>query len=125
MTALLIALVVCGSAIYVAHRVLLALASKAQADHALAERRLRLDEDYLALERERLDNEKHKAALPKARADMPPDLEARVNGWEDDWAREDERRALMEMYAEYGDWDIVRRKYSPSLADSTADTQVI
>ena len=31
----------------------------------------------------------------------------------------------MELYAEYGDWDIVRRKYSPSLADATAEPQVI
>ena len=128
MIALLITCLVCFTCVYTTHSVLLAFLGKAKDDQRLTERRIVLDEAYLALERDRLDTDKAKAALPKARTEMPIDLVARVEAWEDDWAREDERKALMELYAEYGDWDIVRRKYSPSLAtaaDTTADAQVI
>lgn len=52
---------------------------------------------------------------PSASQAMPDDLAARVRSWEDDFAQEQERDTLMSLYAEYRDWDEVRRKL-PALA---------
>jgi hypothetical protein len=123
-TALLIAFVVCGTVLYVTHEVSRIFASQRAADQRLADREATLREKYYQLDLDRFDAEQRKAVPPKGRSEMPSDLEAKINAWEDDWAREDERRAVLELYGEYGDWDLVRRKYSPALADAHAE-QVI
>ena len=51
---------------------------------------------------------------PRAKAQpMPVDLRNRIAVFEDDWAREDEERTIMALYAEYDDWDTVRKNLRP------------
>lgn len=59
-----------------------------------------------------------KAEKPRPKIHMPNDLVARIARWEDDWAREDERIALEQLYAELGDWDAVRHQHAPAMADA-------
>ena len=40
---------------------------------------------------------------------IPEDLMARINAWEDDFAKSDEERAIRVLYAELKNWDAVRR----------------
>jgi hypothetical protein len=48
---------------------------------------------------------------------IPEDLVARINAWEDDFAKSDEERNIRVLYAELKDWDKVRRNL-PSYAVS-------
>ena len=41
---------------------------------------------------------------------MPADLLDRINAWEDDFAKDDQRRVIADLYAEYRDWDKVRQR---------------
>lgn len=52
--------------------------------------------------------------MAKASDPMPQELVDRVLAWEDDWAQDAERRGIMELYAEYGDWAKVMTRL-PSL----------
>ncbi len=70
--------------------------------HALDERRVAVEERRITLEEQ--------AKRPAKRAEpMPQDLRNRIASFEDDWAREDEERTLMALYAEFDDWELVRK----------------
>lgn len=69
---------------------------------AVAERLATVEERKVTLDEQ--------ARKPKARAEpMPPDLRSRIASFDDDWAREDEERMLFALYAEYDDWEQVRK----------------
>ena len=40
---------------------------------------------------------------------MPEDLVRRIQGWDDEFAKADEERAIRALYNEHRDWDKVRR----------------
>jgi hypothetical protein len=42
---------------------------------------------------------------------IPPDLESVADRWEDQWARDQVRASMREKFAEYGNWNTVRRAY--------------
>jgi hypothetical protein len=42
---------------------------------------------------------------------IPPDLESVAERWGDQWARDQARASMRERFAEYGDWNPVRRAY--------------
>ena len=126
------ALLIVGFCAWLTTQTLPAIVAKWSRESAIAQDRLALDERYvvvaereIALSERQLQFEERKAEKPRAKEPMPPDLEARISGWEDDWAREDERKALEQLYADSGDWDAVRRQYSPALAHEQSDTQVV
>jgi len=60
---------------------------------------------------DRLVTLKEQQARPKPTPEsvsIPEDLIAKSGEWVDSWARESERKRLREMYADLGDWDLVR-----------------
>ena len=76
------------------------------AEHDLAVRRVKIDEQRLAM-----DVEKGK---PRAKSPpMPADLRNRIASYEEDWAQEAEERTIQVLYAEYDDWDLVRKNLRP------------
>lgn len=42
---------------------------------------------------------------------IPADLESVADRWTDQWARDQVRVSMREKFAEYGDWNTVRRAY--------------
>lgn len=66
----------------------------------------------MVLEREMTLRESQ-AQRPDASVVIPEDLQGRITAWEDDWAQGNERQTLLALFAEYQDWDVVRRKLTP------------
>jgi cell division protein FtsI/penicillin-binding protein 2 len=84
-------------------------------DRAAEDRRIAIMERDVAI-RERLA-EKELAPKPAAQAgpkpipELPADLELRVMNWADAWARDHERRFILELYDDLGgNWDKVRQE---------------
>ena len=93
-----------------------------EAFRAQAVNAYRLDERRVAVEERRITLEElAKAPRPKA-VPMPADLRNRIASFEDDWAREDEERTLIMLYAEYDDWDVVRKQLRPLNSVMESDT---
>lgn len=80
----------------------------------------RISTDWLGAYRRRLDLMEQEIAQPQepqplsivledeiADTEMPPVLKQRIEAWEDDWAKEDQRRAIMELKRKYRTWDKV------------------
>ena len=76
----------------------------------IAEREVAVKEWELRLKERQMERAHEK---PAKRDVMPPDLVGRIAKWEDEWAQEDERRYLLELYAELGTWDAVRTALRP------------
>lgn len=121
MTALLCVLVIVGFCAWLTTKTLPVLEAKWRRADTAAQDRLAIDRRYVTVDERRISLEEHQAEKPTAKTPMPPDLVARIGNWEDEWAREDERKAIEQLYADLGDWDAVRRAYSPSLADTHSD----
>ena len=90
-----------------------------KADRALRADSLALKRDRLKLARDEYEDRVALRKPAKRPEPMPTDLLARINAWEDDWAKEDERNALNALYAETGDWELVRRQMGPSVAENS------
>lgn len=113
----LVALIVVGFGVWLTRELLPALVARWEAEDAMADRYAKIAEREIRLRE--LGAEK-----PNPRQPMPPDLEARINAWEDEFARADEQKYVEQLYAETGDWDAVRRQYAPTLPDNTPEMQV-
>lgn len=72
-----------------------------------------LDERRVVVEERRVAVEERAKAPPPKPEPMPSDLRGRIAMFDEDWAREDEERTLMSLYAELGDWDAVRKQVRP------------
>ncbi len=68
---------------------------------ALRDRELDLKEREIAIQEKKVASGDDHA--------IPEDLMARVNAWEDDFAKADEERNIRVLYAELKNWDAVRR----------------
>lgn len=79
---------------------------------AIAERLAAVEERKVTLE------ELARRPAPKA-PPMPADLRNRIASYDEDWAQEAEERTILMLYAEYDDWDQVRKNLRPlqSLTD--------
>lgn len=124
MTRLVLGLAGLGTALWAWFRFLAALTAKwsheqavtetaARLARSLEDRRIAIEEQRLALDREKFEADMKAKQPPAAPAPMPEDLRARVEAWEDDWAKEAEKSTLLQLYAEYQDWDKVRAKLVP------------
>lgn len=54
-----------------------------------------------------------RAAKPSVIPPMPPDLLERCQAWDEEWANEDERRTILALFQEHGDWERVRQNLLP------------
>lgn len=82
--------------------------------------RERAEKQSLEVEKRHLDMQEREVALKERAAQsagigsiIPPDLLNRVRMWEDPIAQDAERATLREMYADLGDWDLVRKNLTP------------
>lgn len=80
----------------------------------LADRQANIEERRVALEETR-------AKGPPSPASMPPDLIRRVNAWQDVDARDQERKILLDLFAELEDWDKVRAALPKAPDDTIPD----
>ena len=110
MTTVLVAVLCVGFGVWVTDTVANVCIARWKADRALELDRLALAQDRLALKRAEFDERRAAKSLTKRAEPMPMDLVARIGRWEDDWAREDERRLMQDLYIEYGSWDEVRKR---------------
>lgn len=122
--ALVLGLAAIGGTLYALHQCLASLTVKwtedrkasesaARLSRSLEDRRIAVEEGRLALEQRRVAMEEKAKEASAPPPPMPDDLKARIDAWEDPWAKEDQKATLMQMFAEYGDWDIVRTKLVP------------
>lgn len=118
MSAIIVTVLIAGFGYWLTLRVLPIFEAKWKAENDLAKRYASVAEREIALAEQR-------AEKPSNRQPMPADLLARIAAWEDEFAREDERKYVEQLYAEMGDWDAVRRAYAPSLADNQPAPQVM
>lgn len=118
MTAILVTAIIAGFGYWLTLRILPIFEAKWKAENDLAKRYATIAEREIALAEQR-------AEKPRNRQPMPADLLARISAWEDEFAREDERKYVEQLYAETGDWDAVRRAYAPPLADNQPEMQVV
>ncbi len=114
----LVTALVCGFGVWLARYVLPLLTTKWAREAVIAEARNSVRGRYATIAEREVTLRERLAEKPNDRKPMPSDLEARINGWEDEFAREDERKFVEQLYAEHGDWDAVRRLYAPPLADN-------
>lgn len=77
------------------------LASYLDRQIALASRSIAVEERQVALE-------ESKAKGPTLPPPMPPDLVRRVTRWQDKDAQDNERKVLLDLFAETDSWDGVR-----------------
>jgi hypothetical protein len=77
-----------------------------EADREIEARKVSVEERRVAID------EKRFAPAPKPEP-IPSDLANRPMQWEDQWMQEQERTNIQALYAEYGDWDEVRRHLAP------------
>lgn len=110
MTTVLVVVFLAGFGAWALHTMTQVWVARWAADRDLVRDRLALDRDRLALERAEFDERRAAKTLTKRAEPMPMDLVARIGRWEDDWAREDERRLMQDLYIEYGSWDEVRKR---------------
>lgn len=82
---------------------------------AVRERAVAVEERRIALE------EKARSPRPKAEP-MPPDLRARIASLDEDWARDDEERTIMALFAELDNWEQVRMNLRPLPSSTGTDT---
>ena len=76
----------------------------------IAEREVAVKEWELRLKERQMERAHEK---PAKRDVMPSNLVGRITKWEDEWAQDDERRYILELYAELGSWDAVRTALRP------------
>lgn len=124
MTAILVTALLVGYAVWLAVRLLPILEVKWKRQADIASDRNKIRSRYAQVAEREIELAELSAEKPKARQQMPPDIEARINGWEDEFARADEQKYVEQLYAETGDWDAVRRQYAPTLPDNTPEMQV-
>lgn len=75
---------------------------------AYLDRQIELASRGIAVEERKVAVEETKAKGPPVPESIPPDLMRRITAWQDVDARDMERKNLMDLYAEYGDWTKVR-----------------
>lgn len=112
MTTLLLGVIYVGYAVWLtvwltAHG-LPALEAKWRAETLAANQRNSVRNRLASVAEREMRLREQQAAQPKLPTAMPGDLLARINSWEDDFAKDDERRAINELYADLGDWQLVR-----------------
>ena len=52
--------------------------------------------------------DKHVPAELEPKDKIPAELETWIDGWQDDWAKDGYKKRAQELYAEFGDWHIVK-----------------
>jgi hypothetical protein len=75
----------------------------------------------VAVEERKVTIEESKSKGPVIPASMPPDLMRRVMAWQDIDARDQERKILLDLFAEYQDWDRVRAALPKAPTDEVPD----
>jgi hypothetical protein len=75
---------------------------------AYLDRQIEIASRLASIEERKVAIEESKVKGPAIPASMPPDLMRRVNAWQDIDARDQERKILLDLFAEYQDWDKVR-----------------
>jgi hypothetical protein len=108
---------VCGTVLLVGHRAERVLTAKWRADRLLSDavavdqrdrdsRLAAIAERDIALR----EQEFAKRSEPVRRAPpMPDDIRGRITMWDDEFAQNDERARIADLFAELGDWDQVRK----------------
>lgn len=124
MTAILVTILLVGFGIWLTNTLLPVLQVKWKMESDNIKGRNEIRARYAKVAEREIALAEHRNEKPQARYPMPPDIEARVNAWEDEFARSDEQKYVEQLYAELGDWDAVRRAYSPPLADNHPEMQV-
>ncbi len=122
--AALVALIVVGFGVWFAPILLASLDAKWERESETANTRNAIRARYAKVAEREITLAENRAEKPNARQPMPADLVARINAWEDEFARADEQKFVEQLYAETGDWDAVRRAYAPQLADNQPEHQV-
>ena len=122
--AALVAFIVVAFGAWLAWRLVPVLETKWRREADIASDRNKVRARYAAVAEREITLRERGAEKPTSRQPMPADLLARINAWEDEFAREDERKFVEQLYADTGDWDAVRRQYAPPLADNQPEQQV-
>lgn len=86
------------------------------------DRQLELASRGLAVEERKVAVEESRSKGPPTPKPMPPDLRRRVESWQDPDARDQERKVLLDLYAEHNDWDAVRRFLPTPPDERVSDT---
>jgi hypothetical protein len=123
-TALLSVLAILAFAVWLTRELVPLFRAKWVRESEARNRQIDVDARYASVAERDITLREKQAEKPNAREALPPDLEASLNSWDDEWAREDERKVLDQLYAELGSWDAVRRKYRPPLADASTDLRI-
>ena len=76
-------------------------------------RKLDLEARRVAVEERKITLEELAKRPAKKAVPMPADLRNRIASYEEDWAQEAEERTIQVLYAEYDDWDLVRKNLRP------------
>ncbi len=124
MTAIIVTALLVGYAVWVARTLGPILEAKWTREANIASDRNKIRGRYARVAEREIALAESSSEKPKSRQPMPPDLVARINAWEDEFARADEQKFVDQLYAETGDWDTVRRAYAPQLADNQPEHQV-
>lgn len=85
------------------------------------DRQIELASRGIAVEERKVAIEEAKSKGPAIPAAMPPDLMRRVNAWQDADARDQERKILLDLFAELQDWDRVRAALPKAPTDEIRD----
>lgn len=118
MTTFLFGILALTCGIWLTHTLVILYEKKWEREATRDEMRLAIHARYAAVAEREVAIRERLPEQPVGREPMPADLEAKVNAWEDEFAREDERKYVEQLYAESGDWNAVRRAYAPPLADN-------
>ena len=81
--------------------------------NTVLDRKFAIDERHASVEERKVTLEELAKRPAKKAEPMPPDLRNRIGSFEDDWAQEAEERTISMLYAEYDDWDLVRKNLRP------------
>ena len=85
------------------------------------DRQIELASRQLTVEERKVAIEEAKSKGPAIPAAMPPDLMRRVTAWQDIDARDQERKILLDLFAELQDWDKVRAALPQAPTDEIRD----
>ncbi len=98
-----------------------AVAAAAVLTQWLRDRRA-IEEKKLALEERRLALEEQRSASTLDPEEVPVDLQMRCNAETEDWAREQLRSLVTQLYAKHKNWDSVRTElYKLDMVSASAE----
>ena len=124
MTSVLVALIVVGGTLWLGVRVATEWVADREADRAhakaIADTLAALDARRVTVAERDIALREKQAEKPAPPAEMPQDLKDRILAWDDEFAKTDEEATLRQLFAIYGDWDIVRQKLVPLPARDAA-----